>query len=172
VSVKALSIIVKKFPRAILVLAGTKNIVDWGETQNKDIAYIVDLVDFFKLRDNVLIDAYPLKDMPALYAAADVCIYPSSSQEPFGLTMLESMSSARPIIVTNTGGMPEVIDDGVNGFVVPVKHFEDLANRVNQLLTDDNLRERLGMTGRAIVEQHFTKEVMAVNTLNVYRQFL
>jgi glycosyltransferase involved in cell wall biosynthesis len=87
VSVKALRIIARKIPDVILVLAGTRNIIDWGETQKKDIAYIVELVDFFKLRKNVLMDVYRLSDMPALYSASAVSIYPSSSAEPFGLTI-------------------------------------------------------------------------------------
>lgn len=172
VSIKALTIVKTVFPDIMLVLAGTKNIIDWASTQQRDIAYMVGLVDFFKLRDNVLIDAYPLEEMPSLYAISDVCMYPSSASEPFGLTMLESLSSAKPIVVTNTGGMPEIIRDGVNGFVVPIKDFEALASRIIQLLRDDQLRERLGTTGRAIVEQQYTKEIICHNILNLYRRFL
>jgi len=172
VSVKALHILKRKFPDVILVLAGTKNIIDWGATQNKDIAYIVELVNFFKLKENVLIDAYALRDMPYLYAACDVCIYPSSSQEPFGLTILESMASKKPIVVTWGGGMPEVVHNNINGFVVPPKNFDELASRLTQLLLDKDLRERLGSTGRNMVEQDFTKEVMAEKTLAIYRKFI
>ena len=172
VSVKALRIIVEKFPKALLVLAGTKNIIDWGATQNKDIAYIVGLVDSFKLRKNVLMDVYRLEDMPYIYAASKVCVYPSSSPEPFGLTMLESMASGRPIIVTKTGGMPEIVNDGINGFVIPTFNFENLANRIMQLFNDKDLRQRLGNAGRAVVEQRYTKETMAKNTLDVYRKFV
>lgn len=172
ISVKALRIIKRKFPNVILVLAGTKNIIDWGQTQKKDIAYIVELVDFFKLRKNVLIELYELSDMPLLYAASDVCIYPSSSQEPFGLTLLESMASAKPIVVTRAGGMPEIIHDNINGFVVPPKNFAELANRVKQLLVDKELCERLGTTGREMVLQSFTTETMAEKVLSIYKRFL
>lgn len=171
VSIKALSVIKRRYPGVVLVLAGSKNIIDWGETQQKDIAYLVSLINSLKLKNNVLIDAYRLKDMPKLYAASKVCMYPSTGCEPFGLTMLESLSSGKPIIVTRTGGMPEIIEDGINGFIVPVKDFEALASRIIQLLADDELRERLGDTGREMVEQQFTKEIMARNILNVYRRF-
>ena len=65
-------------------------------------------------------------DMPRLYAASLVCMYPSTASEPFGLTMLEALASAKPIVVTKTGGMPEIIKDGINGFIIPVKDFESL----------------------------------------------
>jgi glycosyltransferase involved in cell wall biosynthesis len=172
VSVKALRILKSRFPDVILVLAGTKNIIDWGDSQSKDIAYIVELVDFFKLRKNVLIDAYLLEDMPKLYAASEICVYPSSSLEPFGLTLLESMASERPIVVTRTGGMPEIVHDNINGFLVPVKDFEELATRVTLLLTDKELRDRLSQTGRKIIEENYTKEIMTEKTLNIYKQFV
>ncbi|MBL7130576.1 MAG: glycosyltransferase family 4 protein [Candidatus Omnitrophica bacterium] len=168
VSVKAFSIIKNKIPDAFLILAGSKNIIDWGETQQKDIAYIVDLVKFFNLGDDILIDMFKLEDMPKLYGASSVCIYPSTSGEPFGLTMLEAMASAKPMIVTNSGGMPEIIRDGINGYVVPVKDFEALASRIIQLLNDDKLRDRFGHTGREMIEQNFTTRIVTRNTLNVY----
>lgn len=172
VSIKAMSIIRERFPESILVLAGTKNIIDWAGTQQKDIAYMVDLIDFFDLRDNVMVDVYRLEDMPALYAASDVCLYPSTACEPFGLTMLEALSSSKPMVVTNTGGMPEIIRDSINGFVVPIKDFEALASRTIQLLSNDRLKNRLGYTGREMVEQHYTKEIVSKNTLNVYKKYL
>lgn len=170
VSVKAFKIVRDKFPDAMLILAGTKNIIDWGETQQKDIAYIVDLVKFFELEKNVLIDMFKLEDMPKLYGASSICIYPSTKGEPFGLTMLEAMSSSKPMIVTNSGGMPEIIKDGINGFVVPIKDFEVLASRIIQLLIDDRLRERFGYTSREMVEHSFTAKIIARNTMNVYRK--
>ncbi|MEA3328962.1 MAG: glycosyltransferase family 4 protein [Candidatus Omnitrophota bacterium] len=171
VSIKALRIIKKRFPDAMLVLAGTKNIIDWSQTQQKDIAYMINLVKFLGLKDNVLIDAFPLKDMPKIYAASSVCIYPSSVSEPFGLTMLEAISSSKPMVVTEAGGMPEIIRDGVNGFIIPVKDFESLASRVIQLLANSELRQRLGYTGRQMVEQQFTKEIVTENTLRLYKRF-
>jgi len=170
VSIKALSIIKKRFPDIVLILAGTKNIIDWGNIQPKDIAYMVSLVSCLKLKNNVLIDAFRLEDMPKLYAASSVCMYPSSACEPFGLTMIESLASSRPIVVTKTGGMPEIIKDGINGFIVPVKDFEALASKIIQLLANDELRERFGYTGREMVEQQYTVDVMARNTLAVYKK--
>jgi glycosyltransferase involved in cell wall biosynthesis len=172
VSIKALRILREKYPDVMLVLAGTKNIVDWGLTQQKDIAYMVQLVDKFDLRDNILIDSYALKDMPYLYAASQVCIYPSTAFEPFGLTMLEAMASARPMIVSNMGGMPEIIREDINGFIIPPKSSEVLASRVAQLFDDGNLREMMGATGRRMVEKDYTRRAVASATLDIYKKYL
>jgi hypothetical protein len=172
VSIKALRIIKERFPNAMLVLAGTKNIIDWGSTQEKDIAYMLNLVKIFGLESSVLIDAYSRKEISKLYGLSEVCVYPSSSLEPFGLTMLEALATARPMIVTNCGGMPEIIRDGINGYVVAPKDFEALASRVIQLLANEKLRRRLGYTGRENVEAHFKKEDVTNNTINVYKKAL
>ncbi|MEE8359894.1 MAG: glycosyltransferase family 4 protein [Candidatus Omnitrophota bacterium] len=172
VGLKALNIIKKQHPDAMLVLAGTKNIIDWGDTQQKDIAYMVDLVKSFKLQKNVVIDAYTLKEIAQLYGVAEVCIYPSSVGEPFGLTMLEALSSAKPMIVTDAGGMPEIIRDGINGYVIPVKDFEALASRIIRLFSDADLRRRFGYTGRQMVEAYYTKEIVTKNTIDVYKKEL
>ena len=172
VSLKALKIVKERFPKVLLAMAGTKNIIDWGATQQKDIAYIVGLVKTFKLERNVLIDAFTLDEMAQLYGVAEVCMYPSSVGEPFGLTMLESLSSSKPMIVTDAGGMPEIIQDGINGFVVPVRDFESLASRIIQLLTNDKLRHRFGYTGRQMVLSHYTKEIVTGNNIEIYRKVL
>ncbi|MBN3041272.1 MAG: glycosyltransferase family 4 protein [Candidatus Omnitrophica bacterium] len=172
ISIKAVNVVKKMDPNVILVLAGSKNIIDWGETQQKDIAYMVDLVKHFGIEDNILIDMYTLDEVKQIYELSDICLYPSSAPEPFGLTMLEAMSMAKPMIVTNMGGMPEVIKDGINGFVVPMKDFEALAAKICQLLEDKKLANRFGYTGRQMVESHYTKELVSNETLAVYAKAL
>ncbi len=172
VSIKAFNIVHQSFPDAMLVLAGTKNIIDWGATQQKDIAYFISLIKFYGFEKNVLVDVYSLDEMPGLYAASDIVLYPSTAMEPFGLTMLEAMATAKPMIVTQAGGMPEIIQDGINGFVVPIKDFESLAGRICTLLAEKRLVDDFGRTGRQMVEHQFTKEIMSDHHVEVYRQTL
>lgn len=172
VSVKAFRLVSRVVPDAMLVLAGTKNIIDWGNTQQRDIAYILHLIDEFGLTDKVFVKMFTLKEVSWLYALSSVCIYPSTVSEPFGLTMLEALASGKPMVVTNSGGMPEIIKDNINGFVVPVRDHERLATRIISLLTDDELRNRLGNTGRCMVEKDYTKERMAEDVLRVYEKVL
>lgn len=172
ISVKAMRSILHKFPDAMLVLAGTRNIIDWKTTQQKDIAYIVDLIADLGIDDNVFIEMFTLDEMVRLYTIADVCLYPSTVGEPFGLTMLESLASGKPMIVTNSGGMPEIIQDGINGYVIPIRDYEALATKAINLLDDESLRERIGLTGRKFAELRFTKEIMAESNLAIYKQVL
>ncbi|OGW75947.1 MAG: hypothetical protein A2Z72_08895 [Omnitrophica bacterium RBG_13_46_9] len=172
ISVKAMRLVIDKFPNAILVLAGTRNIVDWGTTQQKDIAYIVDLINELGVKENVYVEMFTLDEMVDLYAIAEICLYPSSVGEPFGLTMLESLASGKPMIVTDSGGMPEVIQDGINGYIVPIRDYEAVATKIMTLLNNQGLKERIGLTGRKIVELRFTKEIMAESNIKIYEKIL
>jgi len=172
VSIKAINLVRRIHPDVILVLAGSKNIIDWAASQQKDIAYFVNLIKHFKLQDHILIDSYTLDEVKEIYALSEVVLYPSTGCEPFGLTMLEAMASEKPIIVTRMGGMPEIISDGINGFVIPVKDFEMLASKINNLLEDEKLRNRFGYTGREIVEKQYTKELVVDAIINLYNRFI
>jgi glycosyltransferase involved in cell wall biosynthesis len=164
--------VLERFPDAMLVLAGSKNIIDWVETQEREIAYFIDLIRILGIEKNVLIDVFSLEEMPGMYRVADVVVYPSSQAEPFGLTMLESMASATPIVVTRMGGMPEVVQEEISGYVIQQRNFETLSDRICMLLEDERLRRRLGTTGRSIVEQHYTARIMTAKHLSVYDQVL
>jgi glycosyltransferase involved in cell wall biosynthesis len=172
VTIKAMTLVRERVPEAMLVLTGTKNTIDWGLSQERDIAYLLDLIKLLGLKDNVVVDVFPLCDMPELYSAADVVVYPSSLPEPFGLTMLEALASGKPIIVSRIGGMPEIIQDAIDGYVIPPRDFEALGARIVSLLENERLRRRLGTTGRETVRVHYPKEMMAERNLEIYSRVL
>ncbi len=170
ITIQAFRLVKKKFPKAFLVMSGSGNIIDWGLTQNQDIAYFVTLIKHLGLEDSIYINSYVLEEMPQLYRAADVILYPSSAEEPFGLAMLEAMASAKPIIVSESGAMPEIIQNDVNGYVVPKNNHEALAEKIIKLLADQKLRDKLGKTGREQVECFYSKEIYAKNIFKVYQE--
>jgi len=86
--------------------------------------------------------------------------------------MLEALASGKPMIVTNSGGMPEIIQDGINGYIVPIKDYEALASKAIMLLDNASVMERIGATGRKFAELRFTKEIMASNNIQIYKKVL
>ena len=171
-SIKSMTEVVKEVPEAMLVLCGTEHIIDWNSTQEKDIAYLLHLVKILKLEKNVFVNMIPHKVIPKFYNISSVSLYPSTASEPFGITMLESLASGVPMVVTDTGGMPEIIKEGLNGYVVRVKRHLELADRIIRLLKDEDLRRRLGENGREMVVSNFTVEKMTDATLKIYEKVL
>jgi glycosyltransferase involved in cell wall biosynthesis len=93
-------------------------------------------------------------DAASIVQAFDLLVAPSHV-EPLGLVSLEAMAGCRPVVATRVGGIPEVVDDGVTGRLVPAKDPRALADGVEGLLHDPGLRERMGRAGRVRAEQHF-----------------
>jgi glycogen(starch) synthase len=92
------------------------------------------------------------EELAARYHAADVLLFPTTWEEPFGLVPLEAMACGTPVISTATGGTGEYLVDGVNGLVVPKGDHRALAAAVERLAADVALRARLVEAGRITAE--------------------
>src|ERR671936_2851919 len=90
-----------------------------------------------------------------------------SLHEGFPLAALEAMASGLPIVASDTGGLPEMVDDGRTGFLVPVGDAEALAQRLALLLSDDQLCGRMSSASRERVRQRFSATRMAAETLEI-----
>jgi glycosyltransferase involved in cell wall biosynthesis len=92
----------------------------------------------------------------------------SSHMEGLGTSLLDAMAFSRPIVATAAGGIPEVVEDGVTGRVVPARDPAALAAALADVLSDAGRREAMGAAGRRRFEEHFTAERMVEQTLAIY----
>jgi glycosyltransferase involved in cell wall biosynthesis len=93
-----------------------------------------------------------------LLVDATICVVPSLWQDAFPLGVLESMAAGKPVIATDVGGIPEMIDNGVTGLLVPPADEQALAGALVRLLTNPELSARLALAGLQRVEERFTPE--------------
>jgi glycosyltransferase involved in cell wall biosynthesis len=108
-------------------------------------------------------------DVPAVTAALDVAVLPSY-REAQGLSILEAMALGRPVVASNVGGIPEVIQDGVTGLLVPPHDPAALAAAIVRLLTDHPLADTLARAGRELVYERFCVERMVRAIEEIYDQ--
>lgn len=94
-------------------------------------------------------------DIENFYASVDVVVMPSRFHEPFGRVAIEAMAWRRPVVVSNRGGLPEIVDHGRTGLIFDADDVSDLAQKLNDLLADGLLRERLAHEGREEVKRRF-----------------
>jgi glycosyltransferase involved in cell wall biosynthesis len=95
-----------------------------------------------------------------------------SMAEPFGMVTIEAMNQMCPVVVTNTGGSPEIVRDGVEGFLVPPGDHEILARRLDVLLGSAGLRREMGLRGKERVVSSFPLDKMVHMVEMVYRKSL
>ncbi|MBK3773631.1 glycosyltransferase, partial [Azospirillum brasilense] len=92
--------------------------------------------------------------LTALYAAADLMVWPAVN-EAYGMALLEAQAAGLPVVAGRTGGVPDVVRDGVTGLLPPVGDAEAFAAAVRALLDDPGKRRRFGEAARRIaVEEH------------------
>ncbi|MEM4416884.1 MAG: glycosyltransferase family 4 protein [Nitrososphaerota archaeon] len=108
---------------------------------------LTSMVERLGLRGRVIFTGHvSQRELEAAYTLSDFTILPSI-MEGFGLVVVESWLYRKPVIVSRTAGISELIEDGVNGFLVSPDDVEELAGRMMTLLADENLRRGMGETG-------------------------
>ena len=109
-------------------------------------------------------------DVPAVMAALDVFVLASTHTEVLPLVVLEAMAAGCAVVATSVGGVPEIVEDGQSGLLVPPGDADALASALSRFVTDPSLRAALGRAAAYRVEQRFTLPAMLTETEGVYRK--
>jgi glycosyltransferase involved in cell wall biosynthesis len=130
---QAMLLIHKDMPKARLILVGD------GEERD----YLENLTDHLGLRECVdFVGKVPHGRIPDFMRQSDLFVLPSLS-ESFGIVNLEAMACRLPIVATNVAGIPDLIENGVNGYLVPPENFQEMANKIMLILKDPLLAYKL-----------------------------
>jgi glycosyltransferase involved in cell wall biosynthesis len=106
-----------------------------------------------------------------IYQNATIHVVPSH-YEGLPTVLLEAMACGLPIVATDIGGNNEVISSGVNGFLVPPKHPEEMAAVILRLLKDAALREKIGRAARKTIEENYTWDKITDRIVECYEKIL
>lgn len=106
-----------------------------------------------------------------ILAKTDIFLLPSEL-ESFGLAALEAMASSVPVIASNVGGLPEVIDHEENGFLCELRDTEKMAEYAVELLRDESLKKEIGRRAREKVEKFFSSEIVVPEYEKYYKEIL
>jgi glycosyltransferase involved in cell wall biosynthesis len=110
-------------------------------------------------------------DMPAVFAQSHIVCLPSYG-EGVPKVLIEAASCGRPIVTTDAPGCREIVRDGENGFLVPVRDADVVSRALQRLIEYPDLRRAMGARGREIVEREFTQEMVIQETLALYEELL
>ncbi|UMY66393.1 MULTISPECIES: glycosyltransferase family 4 protein [unclassified Flavobacterium] len=119
------------------------------------LSHMISIVDFQE-------DIWPV------YDAVDICVVPSTEPEPFGLVATEAMLSSKPVIAANHGGLTEIVEEGVTGFLFTPNDKDDLASKLSILLADASKMVSFGQAGKRRAEAVFSAERYASSIGHVY----
>lgn len=164
--IEAVPKIVKAFPKVSFIIIGADTNNARGQTST--LAELQRLVKQCGCSDNVSFIPYvPLSQIPDYYRSADISVVPSLYDNA-PCTVLEGMSSGKPVVTTSAGGSKEYVVHGESGFVVAPKDAEALANVISELLVDSEKRLLMGSNARKRILEHFDPTKLAKETVAMY----
>jgi glycosyltransferase involved in cell wall biosynthesis len=111
------------------------------------------------------------KEKEQILLRSDIFVFPTKN-DIWGNVLLEAMQFSLPIISTKEGAIPEIVDEGITGFLVEKNHPEELAKKIEILLTDAELRKKMGNFGRKKYEEKYTLQQFENNMKNVFDRIL
>jgi glycosyltransferase involved in cell wall biosynthesis len=103
----------------------------------------------------------PMDEVALWMTAADIVVHPVTGDEPFGMVIIEAMALGRPVIASATGGIPEIIEDGVNGVLIAPNDVESLTTAIAALLNDRQMCDEIGVNARRRAMQFSTEKLVA-----------
>lgn len=163
--IRATREVLQIFPQSILLIAGRI----WKD----DFSKYAELISMLGIEDKVFarIDYIPDAEVPHYFRATDVVVLPYTRIYQSGV-LLMAYSYARPVVASSIGGMAEVVQDGVTGFLVPPKDEKKLAEAIVKVLSNKEQAENMGRSGRTLVEKKYSWDKIAEKTKNVYVRVL
>ncbi len=149
--------IVKSYPEARFVIAGD------GPIRDRLIAQVRSLgIEKYVIMTGLR------KDVPEIIAALDIFVLLSTASEATSQVIPQALAIERPVVATNVGGLPEIIEDNVTGLLIPKNDPKAIAGAVIRLAGDKELGARLAKKGREKILKDFTLDVMIDKTEGVY----
>jgi glycosyltransferase involved in cell wall biosynthesis len=124
-----------------------------------------------------LVGHVPYEFIHHYHSAADVFILPSiidreGNTEGLGVVLLEALACCTPCIASNVGGIPDIVKNGKNGFLVEPKNPEALANKITTLIENEVLKQKMSHYGRRFVEERFSWKTKAQELYDTYQKLI
>ena len=159
----------RSYDKTTLLITGNGSVFHEMGTISPYHEYLLNMSDRMGLNDHVVfaLGETSNEDMPALYTLSSVCVMTSLS-EGFGLGIAEAMACETPVVATRTEGMQEVFEDGLGGYYADVGNTDQIAERITRLLTDSELRRRMGKEARERIVNTYSLDIQTDGYLKVF----
>ncbi len=162
--IESMPAVVRRFPRAKFIIS--------GKGQSNEMKKLEAHTQKLGIIDNIVFTGYyPDRKLPRLYQAADVFAF-STFYENLPFAVLEALSTGLPVVTTNVGGIPEMIENGENGFLVQPFNSHELSDRILYYLEHPSAASKMALMARKVIEERFDWRLIVKKVLKVYDEAL
>ena len=166
---KNLEVLFKAFKDINKKLASLKLVVLGDGPERKNLEkFSIDI----GIRKNIVFTGFVDDETKIDYLSQAKVFVLSSTQEGFGIVLVEALGLGVPIVSTDCGGPSDIVEDGKNGYLTKIGDHEELSERIHDLLIDENLRKEFGRYGRISVMKKFSIEKIGEKFLKEYKEIL
>ncbi len=156
--IQAFSKLALRYPDLHLVIGVGKASENLKNHFNSAYEMLLGYIKIHNIESQTSVKMFELDEMPDVYRESDVFVLAAERNETFGQVFIEAMACGLPVIGANTGGIPEIISDSYNGYLVPADDSSVLAQRIESLVKDDVIRSDFIKAGIKTIEEKFTSE--------------
>jgi glycosyltransferase involved in cell wall biosynthesis len=168
---KAFARVKKRITNAKALIVGGLETNISPERNRKYFRYLKELVQELGIYNDVIFTGHS-DDIPRLLNALDVFVHASSKPEPFGLVIIEAMAMGIPVVATAAGGVLDIIEHEINGFLVERKDYKAIANAMLSIISDKQRADRMGIAARQRVIDKFTIKKQVKLIQDIYESLL
>ena len=166
--IKGLEYLLRAMPKVLKENQNTRLIM---ACKGRYTTYLETLIGNLKIEDKVeFVGFVQGEEKLALIKLCDIFCMPSLF-ESFGITLLEASQFEKAIVASNTGGIPEIVESGKTGLLVPPKNLDEISKAINLLLADETLRTKLGKEAKKNVERFDVKKI-ANKYISLYKEMI
>jgi glycosyltransferase involved in cell wall biosynthesis len=166
---KGLEHLISAMRKVVDVLPQTKILIV-GKEDVRYSLYLQAKINELELSSHVFFAGFH-DDVPQILRCMDIFCLPSLT-EGFNRSLLEAMACSLPVVATNVGGNIEIVQDGVNGLLVPPRNSDALASAITELMEDRQKAQKMGLEGRRLVEENFSIEENVMRMENLYEEII
>jgi len=164
---KGADVLITAFRDVVSTIPGTILVI--ASDHNKYEDYLKKIVADLKLDKNVIFAGlFSGKELAALFGVSNMVVVPSTYFDPAPLMTMQAMAAGKPVVGTCFGGTPEIIDDGVTGFVLNPYNVGLMSEKIIQILGNDELEKKMGAMGLGRVKNLFSLDRQIKETLTQY----
>lgn len=169
--IESFSKISPKYPDLRLLIAVGKPPESLSNEFNAALEMLTGYAHLRNIGDKIIVNVFSLQEMPNIYKEADLFVL-ASENETFGQVFIESMACGIPVIGTKVGGIPEIITDSYNGYLVPPDDASVLAQRIETVLNNRQIRDSFVKAGIKTVHEKFTLEEQFSSFINMLQKMV
>ncbi|MBW2740235.1 MAG: glycosyltransferase family 4 protein [Deltaproteobacteria bacterium] len=168
---EAIASAARKFPDLKAIIIGEFEKEGAVNLNRKHTQKVKSLVKLLGIEDKILFTGFR-SDVSRLISGLDVVVHASSEPEPFGLVVIEAMAAGKPVVATAAGGVLDIIENGVNGLLVPCKDSKAMARAIIKILSDRDKAGQIGNAARQRIFEKFTVQHQVTSVQNLYDSIL